>query len=52
MSEARKDFYYDKIKSFENENSDVPMSSVNKWVKLGNLIDRNFDDLPNIYIRV
>jgi hypothetical protein len=32
-----------KLKSYEEENSDIPLGIVNKWVKLGNLNNRNFE---------
>ena len=52
MDEARRFYYYDKLKSFEEENDDVPIGLVNKWVKLGNLNQRDYDELPDINLRV
>lgn len=52
MDEARRIYYYDKLKAYEEENEDVPLGLVNKWVKLGNLNDRNYDALPDVNIRV
>lgn len=52
IDEARRLYYYDKLKSFEQENEDVPLGLVNKWVKLGNLNERNYDELPDVNIRV
>lgn len=52
MDESRKVYYMDKIQSYEDENEDVPLSIVNKWVKLGNLMDRKFDDLPHLNLKV
>ena len=52
MDEARRLYYYDKLKTFEEENDDVPIGLVNKWVKLGNLNKRDFDELPDINLRV
>ena len=52
MDEARRFYYYDKLKSFEEENDDVPIGLVNKWVKLGNLNKRDYDELPDINLRV
>ena len=52
MDEARKIYYMEKIQSYETENQDVPLSLVNKWVKLGNLNDRKFDDLPELNLKV
>jgi hypothetical protein len=43
MDEARKTFYMQKLNSYEEENEDVPLSLINKWVKLGNLNDRKYD---------
>jgi hypothetical protein len=43
MDEARKIFYMQKLNSYEEENEDVPLSLINKWVKLGNLNDRKYD---------
>ncbi len=52
MDEARKIYYMDKIQSYEDENEDVPLTLVNKWVKLGNLNGRKFDDLPELNLKV
>ena len=52
MDEARRVYYYDKLKSYEQENDDVPIGLVNKWVKLGNLNQRDYDELPDINLRV
>ena len=52
MDEARKVYYYDKLKAYEEENADVPLGLVNKWVKKGNLNDRNYDVLPDVNIRI
>lgn len=43
MDLARRQYYYAKLKSYENENEDVPLGLVNRWVKLGNLNQRNYD---------
>lgn len=40
MDEARKLYYMEKLQSYEDENEDVPLHLVNRWVKLGNLNDR------------
>ena len=52
MDEARRTYYYDKLKAFEEENEDVPLGIVNKWVRLGNLNERNYDELPDVNIRL
>jgi hypothetical protein len=52
MDEARKRFYMEKLKQFEDENKDVSLGLVNKWVKLGNLNNRKYDALPDINLRV
>lgn len=52
MDEARRVYYYQKLKTYEEENEDVPLGLVNKWVKLGNLNERNYDELPDVNIRV
>lgn len=52
MDEARKIYYMDKLKSYEDENEDVPVALVNRWVKLGNLNDRNYDELPDLNLRI
>ena len=52
MDEARRVYYYNKLKQYEEENEDVPLGLVNKWVKLGNLNKRNYDELPDVNIRI
>jgi hypothetical protein len=52
MCEARKLYYYNKIKSYEEQNEELPLALANKWVKLGNLNNRNYEELPDISIRV
>jgi hypothetical protein len=42
----------EKIQSYESENQDVPLNMVNKWVKMGNLNNRTFDDLPELNLKV
>lgn len=52
MDEARKIYYYNKLKEYEEENEDAPLGLVNKWVRLGNLNKRDYDALPDVNIRV
>lgn len=52
MDEARRLYYYDKLKAYEEENYDTPLGLVNKWVRLGNLNNRNYEELPDVNIRV
>jgi len=52
MDEARKNYYYNKLKQFEEENEDAPLGLVNKWVRLGNLNERDYDTLPDVNVRV
>ena len=52
MDQARRVYYYGKLKQYEEQNEDVPLGLVNKWVKLGNLNKRDYDELPDINIRV
>ena len=52
VEDARRIYYYDKIVNYEKEKDQVPLSVMNKWVKLGNLNDRNHEELPQINIRV
>lgn len=52
MDEARRIYYYNKLKTYEEENEDAPIGLVNKWVKLGNLNKRDYDELPDINLRV
>lgn len=52
MDEARRIYYYDKIEEYEKEKEQVPLGLMNKWVKLGNLNDRNQEALPDINVRV
>ena len=52
MQESRRLFYYDKITDYEKEKDQVPLALMNRWVKMGNLNDRNQSELPDISIRV
>lgn len=52
MDEARRTFYYNKLKTYEQENEEAPLGLVNKWVKLGNLNKRDYDELPDVNVRV
>lgn len=52
MDEARRIYYYDKITAYEKDSEQVPLGLMNKWVKLGNLNDRDQENLPNINVRI
>lgn len=52
MDEARRIYYYDKVIDYEKEKDQVPLALMNKWVKLGNLNDRNQAELPDINVRI
>lgn len=52
MDEARRTYYYDKITEYENEKDQVPLALMNKWVKQGNLNNRNQEELPEINVRI
>jgi hypothetical protein len=41
VDKARRSYYYDKITGYEKDRDQVPLALMNKWVKLGNLNDRN-----------
>lgn len=41
MDEARRVYYYNKITEYEKDSDQVPLGLMNKWVKLGNLNDRD-----------
>jgi hypothetical protein len=46
MDEARKKFYFQKIREYEKENEASSKYLVSKWVKLGNLNNKSYGDLP------
>ena len=52
MDEARRKYYYDKITDYEKDRDQVPLALMNKWVKKGNLNNRNQAELPEINVRV
>lgn len=52
MDEARRIYYYEKITEYEKDKDQVPLGLMNKWVKLGNLNDRNKEGLPDINVRI
>lgn len=52
MDEARKKYYYLKIKEYEKGNESANKELVGEWVKLGNLNNNYFGELPEINIRV
>jgi hypothetical protein len=52
MDKARKFYYMRRLKTYEEENEDVPLNVVNQWVKLGNLNNRKYDELPDINLRI
>ena len=37
MDEIRKNYYWEKVKKYEDENEDIDPNVVSSWVKLGNL---------------
>jgi len=52
IEEARRIYYYDKIVEYEKDRNQGPVPLMNKWVKLGNLNDRDQAALPNINVRI
>lgn len=40
MDEIRKEFYWEKVKNYENENMDIDEKVVSNWVRMGNLTER------------
>lgn len=52
MDEARRIYYYGKLASYQNEHNDVPVGMINKWVKMGNLNNRNYEELPDVDVRI
>lgn len=37
MDSIRREYYWEKVKKYEDENEDINVNIVSKWVKLGNL---------------
>jgi hypothetical protein len=52
MDYARKSYYYNKIKDYEKDNEASSRVLVNRWVKMGNLNNRSYGELPEINIRI
>jgi hypothetical protein len=52
MDAARRKYYHDKISEYENGNRGASKHIVNKWVKLGNLNQRCYGELPEINVRI
>lgn len=52
MDQARKIYYMQKIEECDPEGEGMPLGLVNKWVKLGNLNNRKYQELPDINLRL
>lgn len=52
MDNARKKYYYSKIKEYEKDNEASSKVLVSKWVKLGNLSGKSYGELPEINVRL
>lgn len=52
MDYARKNYYYNKIKDYEKGNEASSKVLVNRWVKMGNLNNRSYGELPEINVRI
>lgn len=37
MDDIRKNYYWEKVKKYEDQNEDINVNVICKWVKLGNL---------------
>lgn len=46
MDEARKRYYYRKIREYEKDNEASSKELVGRWVKLGNLNNKSYGELP------
>lgn len=46
MDDARKKYYYGKIKDYEKNNEAASKDIVNHWLKLGNLNNNYYGELP------
>jgi hypothetical protein len=52
MDEARKRYYYLKIRDYEKDNEASSKDLVGRWVKLGNLNNKAYGELPEINVRI
>ncbi len=52
MDEARKRYYYMKIRDYEKDNEASSKDLVGRWVKLGNLNNKAYGELPEINVRI
>ncbi len=52
MDEARRAYYYAQLSHHEESRGGVGVALMNRWVKLGNLNQRNYDVLPDINLRI
>lgn len=52
MERSRKDYYFKKLKEYEENNDVVPVEIVNECVKKGNLNKRKMKTLPEVQERI
>jgi hypothetical protein len=52
MDEVRKRYYFSKIREYEKDNESSSKELVSRWVKLGNLNDKAYGELPEINVRI
>lgn len=52
MDKARKEYYKNMLATFEEVNKEVPLHTINRWIRLGNLNDRHYTVLPDLPVRV
>ncbi len=52
MDNARKKYYCLKINEYEKDNDSSSKELVNRWVKLGNLNDKSYGELPEVNVRI
>lgn len=52
MDDARKRYYFAKIRDYEKDNEASSKELVSRWVRLGNLNNKAYGELPEINVRI
>lgn len=54
MDQARQEYYWEKVRRYEDENEDINVNIISKWVKLGNLreLDNVHEESKYVTIKI
>ena len=52
MDNARKKYYYSKIKEYEKDNAESSKELVNQWMRMGNINEKPYGELPELNVRI